>query len=150
MLLAIINYSIQLLHLKSGIYYVCLIREHVAKINPKIIPGSSSKSSKFKYDEFAGFESNTVRSQMQKNKEEELCFYMVQKYNNWHSAARWKPETLFAREEIQEFKTWLKLKKNYQGQEIYSRSTDSWYEDFLAFLEIFLMCEQACCPAANP
>lgn len=41
---------------------------------------SSSNSSKFKYDELAGFvENNTIRSRMQKKEEEELCFQMVQR-----------------------------------------------------------------------
>ncbi|PKU43381.1 rna-directed dna polymerase from mobile element jockey-like [Limosa lapponica baueri] len=46
---------------QGGKDYVCLIREHAAKINP-IIPRSRNNSPKFKRAELAGFAENTTGS----------------------------------------------------------------------------------------
>lgn len=93
------------------------MRENVAKINPQIIPRSSSISSKFKDDELAGFvENNPVISQMHKKKEEELCFQIVQR----STAASTEQQDACPKhcsQEIKEFKMRIQLKKSYQGQE---------------------------------
>lgn len=90
------------------------MREHAPKFNPKTILRSSSNSSKFEDDEFTAFAENN--SKISNAKERAIFPNGMEKYN-WHWAARQMPKTLLTREEIQELKRWIKLKKHYQGWE---------------------------------
>lgn len=124
--------------LKGGICHGCLVREHAPKMSPKTILRSSSNSSKFEDDEFTGFAENNTK--IPNAKEERAVFPNGMEKYNWYWAARQMPKTLFTREEIQEFKRWIKLKKHYQGKER-KQTVECWLMGrFVLIFRIFFWC----------
>lgn len=99
---------------------------------------SSSNSSKFEDDEFTGFAENNTK--IPNAKEERAVFPNGMEKYNWYWAARQMPKTLFTREEIQEFRRWIKLKKHYQGKER-KQTVECWLMGrFVLIFRIFFWC----------